>query len=368
MPYDNLLSFVEYNSEKIEYLIEQEILIKSSNTIELNDELNDFFEKFSNATEEINNEYTSGLILDLKTKTEIFAEEKNETKKDEYLIKIKTTLRKIGKNILSNINQIRANIEDVYITEKNYKIKRIKLDEYSRKANQIEELLKNIKTLLKSSDWEYFVKIAEDNTLLYVITDLQKDINTAWINFSDITQKIIDYHNQIKLQTEFYKKVQKIKRLKDKRILTENTNIEKILIRQNSLFFSGQQKHITQISIPYLQTDEAFYHILKISKEVKNRNSITKQKIADEIADNQIEKKEKNILAISPAKIKQLFTAGSGELFDFIENYEFPTDLSLEQKTTLFCKIASRYSDELIHTKEYKTFNDIEYAVIKSKN
>ncbi len=197
---------------------------------------------------------------------------------------------------------------------------------------------------------------------------MQKDINTAWINFSDITQKIIDYHNQIKLQTEFYKKVQKIKRLKDKRILTENTNIEKILIRQNSLFFSGQQKHITQISIPYLQTDEAFYHILKISKEVKNRNSITKQKIADEIADNQIEKKEKNILAISPAKIKQLFTAGSGELFDFIENYEFPTDLSLEQKTTLFCKIASRYSDELIHTKEYKTFNDIEYAVIKSKN
>ena len=145
-----------------------------------------------------------------------------------------------------------------------------------------------------------------------------------------------------------------IKRIEEK--LRKSKKCREILIVQT---YNALEKEPEGIEI---------WDVERVLKEVKNRNSITKQKIADEIADNQIEKKEKNILAISPAKIKQLFTAGSGELFDFIENYEFPTDLSLEQKTTLFCKIASRYSDELIHTKEYKTFNDIEYAVIKSKN
>jgi hypothetical protein len=365
---ENLLSFIEYNIEKIDYLLDEDIIIKSGNTIELNDELNDFFEKFINATEEINNEYTDGLISDLKTKTEIFTEEKRPEKKDEYLLKIKNSLRKIGKNIIGNINQIRTNIEDVYATEKNYKIKIIKLNEYSRKANQIEELINNITKLLKSNDWEYFVKIAEDNVLEYIITDLRKDISLAWINFGDITQKIIDFHNQIRLQSDFYKKIQKIKRLKDKHILSENSNIERILIQENSLFFSEQQKFISQISIPFLQTDEAYQLIFKTNWSFKKLKQGVKQQLAEEISGNQFVKKQKTIIAISPAKIKQLFTASGGELFDFIQNYEFSESLSLEQKTTLFCKIASRYNDELGHTGEYNISDGIEYAVIKEKN
>ena len=117
--YENLMAYADYRQEKIDFLIDENILLQSGNTIELNDELIDFFEKFSNATEDINNEYTDGLIADLRTRTEIFAEEKSPDKKDEYLLKIKSILRKIGNNILENINKIRANINDVYATEQN---------------------------------------------------------------------------------------------------------------------------------------------------------------------------------------------------------------------------------------------------------
>jgi len=365
--YDNLLSFVEYKNEKIEYLLQEGFLIKSGNIIELNDELIDFFEKFSNATEEINNEYTNGLILDLKTKIEIFTEEKRPDKRNEYLLRIETSLRKIGKNIIGNINQIRINIEDVYVTEKNYKIKKIKLDEYSRKANQIEELITNITKFLKSDEWEYFVKIAEDNVLIYVIINLRKDITLAWINFADIIQKIIDFHNQMRLQSEFYKKVQKIKRLKDQHTLTNNSNIEKILTNENSIFFANQQKFTTQLSIPYLQTDGAFFLIQRVIKNLKQIKSGLSVKSAEDILDNQFIEKEKAISTISSAKIKQLFTESGGELFDFIQNFNLFEEYSLEQKTTLFCKIASRFSDELIHNGEFKIFDDIEYAVIRKK-
>jgi len=126
---DQLLPLINYDNEKLEFLIENEILIKIGNTIVLNDLIKDFLEKFTNATEEINNEYTEGLLKDLKAKIEKYNEERGLDKKDEYLLKIKSDLRKIGQNIHSNVNQIRKNIQDAYVSEKNIKIRKIILDE-----------------------------------------------------------------------------------------------------------------------------------------------------------------------------------------------------------------------------------------------
>lgn len=366
--YENLMSFVDYDSDKIEYLTDEEILLRTGNTIELNDELKEFFEKFSNATEDINNEYTDGLIKDLQTKTELFTAEKKPDKRDEYLLKIKSALRKIGKNILGNINQVRKNISNDFVTEKSYKIKKIKLDDYERKTKQIEGLINNINKLLKSSDWEYFVKIADDNVLLYIITDLRKDISLAWINFGDITQKIIDFHNQIRTQSDFYKKLQKIKNLKDKRILSENSNIEQILLDENSLLFSENQRFTTQLSIPYLQSDEAYFLLQKAKQTYRQKVTLIRKKAAGELSGESLKKKEKNVLTVSPANLKQLFTATNDELFNFINTFNFEQELTLEQKATLFCKIASQFGDELQHTGEFIEFEDVEYAVIKPKN
>jgi hypothetical protein len=126
---EQLLPILNYDNEKMDFLVENEILIKIGNTIVINDIIKDFFEKFTNATEEISNEYTEGLLKDLKAKIEIFNEQRSIDKKDEYLLKIKTDLRKIGQNIHSNVSQIRKNIYDAYITEKNIKIRKIILDE-----------------------------------------------------------------------------------------------------------------------------------------------------------------------------------------------------------------------------------------------
>ena len=65
-------------------------------------------------------------------------------------------------------------------------------------------------------------------------------------------------------------------------------------------------------------------------------------------------------------KLKQQFTSGSGELFDFINNFEFENELSFDEKVTVFCKIASLYNDEFVHSGEFKETNNVEYAVIQT--
>lgn len=362
---EQLLPILNYDNEKMDFLVENEILIKIGNTIVINDIIKDFFEKFTNATEEINNEYTEGLLKDLKAKIEIFNEQRSIDKKDEYLLKIKTDLRKIGQNIHSNVSQIRKNIYDAYITEKNIKIRKIILDENDRKAHQIENLIHAIQEFIKSNEWEFFRKNAEDNTLEYIVTNLFKSINVAWRNLTDIIQKIIDFHNQIRLQTETFKKLQRIKQLKDNGTIKEYTNIETILLKENALFYNEQQRFNYNISIPFLQSDEGYFVIAKVKEKIIERTTTIKPKIADEVSELNTEKQEQNQLSINMLKLKQQFTSGSGELFDFIETYEFEKDITFDEKVTLFCKMASLYNTEFNHNGEYKLVNDIEYAVIQ---
>lgn len=363
---EQLLPLMNYDNEKIDFLVENEILIKIGNTIVINDIIKDFFEKFTNAAEEINNEYTEGLLKDLKAKIEIFNEQRSIDKKDEYLLKIKTDLRKIGQNIHSNVNQIRKNIHDAYITEKNIKIRKIILDENDRKAHQIEKLISTIQEFIKSNEWEFFRKNAEDNTLEYIVTNLFKSINIAWRNLTDIIQKIIDFHNQIRLQTETFKKLQRIKQLKDNGTIKEYTNIESLIQKENALIYNEQQRFNYNISIPLLQSDEGYYLIEKVRAKIKENKTTIKPKIADEVSELNVEKQEQNQLSVNLLKLKQQFASGSGELFDFIDNYEFEQNISFEEKVTLFCKMASLYNTEFDHTGEFKVVNEIEYAVIQS--
>ena len=65
--YDDLPMLKEdFDYEKFEALFTQEILLKSGNTVELNDRLVEFLEEFTNATEEINNAYTTEQIENLR--------------------------------------------------------------------------------------------------------------------------------------------------------------------------------------------------------------------------------------------------------------------------------------------------------------
>ncbi|WP_347839964.1 hypothetical protein [uncultured Draconibacterium sp.] len=363
---EQLLPLVDYDNEKIDFLVQQEILLKIGNTIALNDLIKDFLEKFTNVAEEINNEYTEGLLNNLRSNIEKFNEERRIDKKDEYLVKIKTDLRKIGHNIIANINQIRKNINDAYVTEKNIKIRKIVIDENDNKAKQIERLITDIQNYIRSNEWEFFRKNADDNTLDYIATDLFKKINIAWRNLTDIIQNIIDFHNLIRIQTEAFKKLQKVKQLKDNGTIKEYSNIEHVVQQENALFYQEQQRFDYNVSIPFLQSDEGYNAVAKVQTKIAQTQAQQKSKVAEEVSELNTDSKEDKINAVNVAQLKQIFTSGSGELFDFINNYEFEYEMTFDEKVTLFCKIASLYSDEF-EQNGFNTEDDIEYAVLQTK-
>ena len=54
-------------------------------------------------------------------------------------------------------------------------------------------------------------------------------------------------------------------------------------------------------------------------------------------------------------------------LFDFIQSYNFPKELSFVERVTIFCQLVSQYEKSLQLTETTASINGIEYLLIYNK-
>lgn len=363
--YEDLLQYLDHDHEKLQRLLDTSILVRLGNSIELQDELLDFFEKFTDTTEEINVGYINDLIQALQKNLHLYEEEKRAAKKDEYLLKIKRNLRTVGKTVLKNVNTLRDSIEDVYATESNYSIKKLNLDDYDEKRRHIDDLVHQLDIFFTTSEWAFFIKVAQDNELLSILITLKKELGVARKNLIDIAQKIIEFLNQIRQQSEIYKHLQKIKQLKDQFLLQEKTDFEDIIRNEHSLFFQTNPQYSIPLSLSLLQSDDGYETLIKVRKKT-GRTVHWKLEASEAIADEYFDSNETRRSVIDHNRLKQIFLARGGNLFEFLMRYDFDEGLRLDERLTLFCKIASLYRDDLHVTEQFGSYENVEYAIIVS--
>ena len=364
--YDNLLEFVNFEEEKLTSLIEKNILVQFGSTVDLNQDILDFLEKFTDSIEEINYEYTSGLIRILKENIQNWELEKRPNKQNEYLLKIKRNIGNVGKDVLRNVTTLRGSVEDVFATEKVFSIKKNKLQEYDNKRKNLDDLLEQIDAFFRESTWEYFIKMVQDDELNQIILKLDRDIIIARQNLIDITQKILDFINRIRQDSQIFKHIQKIKLLKDQLLLAEKSNFIDVISKDNSLQFQNEIRFSTPLSLDYLRSEDAYNILLRISYKLKKSINID-EKSSGIIRNEFLNGKDKNHYVVDNNKLKESFLSRGGDLFDFINNYNFEKELSFEEKVTLFCKLASQFRDDFSISDTYSRIENIEYALITPK-
>ena len=130
--YDNLLSYMDNDEDKIETLINKNILVRLGNGIELHEDILTFLEKFTDTSEEITVGYIHDLVQNIEENIALYLLENNKEKRFKYLFKVRKELNNVGKNILSNIKVMRRSIENMYVTESNYRIKKQVLENYDK--------------------------------------------------------------------------------------------------------------------------------------------------------------------------------------------------------------------------------------------
>jgi len=116
---------VDYDENRIDFLIQHSVINENGNLIELDDLYREFFEQVLDVNEEINLSYIDENVKNIKDNINYYFNENNENRKYAYLRIIKKTLKKIGVTTLRSVVDIRRNIENTFKNEANYKNKQL---------------------------------------------------------------------------------------------------------------------------------------------------------------------------------------------------------------------------------------------------
>jgi len=358
--YDHAVELID--EAKLETLIELEVIRKNGSLLELDDRFLQFFEQILDVNEEINTATVHENIRSLKQNINYYLQEGSANRKNGYLKAIKAVLRKIGQMTIRNIVDLNRNIENTFKTEPTYKVKIAKLENYDQKRKDIKVLITQTQRLLNGEELTFF-KVAPDEELRRIMTRLRLQLGEAHHNLIETQKQIIDYLNQIKYQSQVLEKLRQIKYLKDQFELKDQTDFVQTLAHCNDLFFEPRRVSRLKLSLDRLQEDEVYNSLLKVSRRMKSGIKPSRP-LADEIADDYLETAAEHEIFIDPEEVKNSFFASGDHLFNFLQHYRYPKEITFAEKVTLYCQILSLYEEECVLTGGYGEYENVEYAIV----
>jgi hypothetical protein len=364
--YDYAIDLVENDTNRIDYLINRSVIRQNGNNLEIDDQFLQFFEQVLEANEEINTSYINDSLEKVKLNIDYYFIESNEQRKYYYLRIIKNTLRKLGLITIRNIVDLKRNIDNTFKNEPTYKNKRAKLIHLDSKRKDISKLIAQTEKLITEDEITFF-NTATDEELGKVIHILKIQLIKCTHNLIEIERQVIDFLNQIQHQNNVMEKLRIVKYLKDQFLLENDTNIRAILASNYSVIFERNPIYPLKLSLTHLQTDEdAYESIKKIAKKVKS-GIIIKRPIAEKISSEYLETQTEEEIQINLDEVKNGFVASSYHLLDFVMNYNFSTDVSFDDRVTIYCQLISQYENIFDITENYRERNDMEFAMVYPK-
>ena len=365
--YEDALEIVDNNDSRLQKLIKRAVIQQNGNYLVIDDFFLQFFEQVLDTNEEINTSYINENIEIVKQNIHYYFNETNEQRKYNYLRKIKTTLRNIGKTTLRNIVDLKRNIDYTFKNEPNYKNKRAKLINLDNKRNAIAKLIEQTEILILKREDTFFTT-ATDEEMGQIIVQLKLQLQKSTHNLIEIERQIIDFLNQIQYQSNVIEKLRQIKYLKDQFILESSTNINAVLNADNAVTFERNPQYPLKLSLEYLQTDEnALESIKKVAKRVKSHTKSIRP-LADKISEEYLQTQIEEEIQINLEEVKNGFVASGYSLFDFVLNYQFAKPVSFDEKITIYCQLISQYESIFEITDQFQKKENIEFAIVYPLN
>ncbi len=361
--YEMALEILE--EDRIEKLIEKEVLRRNGAFLEIDEKYLQFFELVLEVNEQVSTAFIHENIQHVKESINYYLKESGSDKQYSYLKVIKSSLQKIGRITHRSIIDLNRNIENTFKTEPTYKVKIAKLENFDIKRKDIEFLIQQTEKLVTEEELTFF-KAALDEELKRITNSLRIKLNEGRHNLIETQKQIINYLNQIKHQSEFIEKIRQIKYLRDQFELKSKTNFLEVLSNNNSVIFEPKSSYPLKLSIDYLQTDEAYQSILKISKKFTNGHKNIA--LAEAIEDSYLVTETEEEIFINLEEVKNGFMASGNNLYDFVQSYRFPKDVSFEERLTFFCQMISQYENEFNIADTYNKKNEIEFVMVYPKN
>jgi len=361
--YDQAIELIE--ESKVTSLIEKGIIIRNGRYLEIEDQLFAFFEQILDVNEEINISYINEHFTLLKENIDYYLIENSENGKYKYLKSIKTSLRKMGFICLRNIVDLNRNIDNTFKTEPNYKIKIKKLENYDLRRLDIKRLILVTEQLIDEEELTFFA-LAKEDELNRITTELRLQLQDARHSLIETERQIIDFLNQVKLQSKISEKIRQVKYLKDQFELESKSDILFQLGEMNPVLFENRPSFPVKLSLEILQEEEIYGLIRDLNKRQSNK---VKPKIpmAEAINSSFFNDTEEKDVFINMEEMKNNFSASGNHLLDFVLQYKYPKAVDFEEMVYCYCQLISLYEQDMDIKEQYISHRDTEFAIIYPK-
>lgn len=332
--------------------------------LRLNESISRFFEDFLNIGEQIDTAYIAEEIKRLQEHIGFYFEVNNDRDKDKYLAEIKINLGRLSRDIEQNVIRLHANIETVYKTEQDFGIKEKKLNNYRQDRDLISRLITEINTeIFDSEGWKVLSSNTYDEELERIAYRLQVTISDASTNLIKIQEDIIEYLRRIKYHSEVFKKVQRLKVLKDQHELEYKTNLLEVIRDEQTFPLQKDIRFYTRFPLDVLDDDISLELVKRVAGKI--RSGVTRQ-IQPAPAIN-----EQYLFAVAEEEIvpnfealQEAFRRSKKDLFRFILEYNFSYVMDFAERVNLFTQMISLFEQELTITDEFGFSQHIEYALV----
>ena len=355
-----VLELIDCSSEKLDRLAAYGLLVRTPGHVGLDAQLLDFFSEYMEVDETVHVLYIQEYLNEIKKLTGYWLKDRQ----DKYLLKIKRHLHGILRITALNVKTLRANMEETYTTESHFEIKRDKLEEVRNQRDALEGVIRAVEAMLEDG---LFFRTAADEEMLQIVHQLKVMLHESRHNLIEIQHKVIAYLNHIERRAAVVDKVLRLKMLKDRHYLQQQTDFRLQVARNMDLPLIKSDPLRTRLSLAALQENDAMQElVLKVRAKQKFRQHMEQNRAADlpeSILDsNELAEKSINLYAL-----KNIFLKRSGDLFSFVMDHEFETSMDDDARIGIFCQLASRFYAEFDFPDETRTIDGLEVAVVLGK-
>ena len=360
--YDDAVDTLDGDENKLRFLIRHGVILQAGNTLELDDSYLQFFEKVLEVNEDINVESVRQYIDRLRLNIDSYLAADSDQRRRQFLREIRHTLRSIDQTTRRNIIDLKRNVENTYKQEPNYKVKKIRLDDFDRKSHDISELIKQTEQMLDHQT--VFFSTAMDAVLQQTVNEVAMGLGESAHALIDIQKQIIDYLNRIEYQSRIVRKIRALKYLNDQCLIEESTNVKAVLETCNPVCWEPEAHYFTKVSMVYLQNSDEALSVLSNVRRQLNHKATVSQRLSGKIDSEYLTMQQEPMRVLNHQELFDAFKAQGSDLFSFLIHYDFHAETSLEERLVLYLQLASQYPEQLRFTGERHTYQRFEYPII----
>lgn len=352
----------EIDEERLDFLLDAELLVNSDDSIELDDRVLSFFEEVLEASGDVEIGDVDELLSNMEHNIVLYSRETVSSSKDRYLIKIQRILKKIPNMILKNLNLLQLHIGLTYKTQKSHQNKIVELEHYQSKLEKLIAIEAKVDQVLNVQEG-FFKRVGSHETVILSLR-LKGRLRELRVSLNSLQQEVIEYINKTLTSRHFFQHMIKLKELRLSQEMRERSNVLLLLEANKTMpfTFDSVPKLRVHLEKEYVY-EEAFDEIIeKIS--VESGRTLVQPVIAEAIDASFFVEDENQASLVDIDSLHEKFILGKTDLFSFVLGFEFEREKSFEACIEIYCQMALMFTEFYHFTSNYAFKDGFEYLEV----